>query len=129
VQIIPVVEIESILYHHPAVRAVAIVGMPDPRVGERAVAYMVVKPDASIDLPQVTTFLAEKKVARSYFPERVEILLEMPMTATGKIQKFVLREWARKFASTAAFAVPSEPTMKSRGSRARLPANTESAAS
>ena len=55
------------------------------RVGERAVAYMVVKPDASIDLPQVTAFLAEKKVARSYFPERVEILPEMPMTATGKI--------------------------------------------
>ena len=126
------VEIESILYHHPAVRAVAIVGMPDARLGERVVAYMVVKPDASIDLPQAAFLaenLAEKKVARSYFSERVEILPEMPMTATGKIQKFVLREWARKLASTAAFAVPSEPTTKSRGSRARLPANTESAAS
>ena len=67
-QIIPVVEIESILYHHPAVRAVAIVGMPDPRVGERAVAYMVVKPDASIDLPQVTAFLAEKKAQDHTFP-------------------------------------------------------------
>jgi cyclohexanecarboxylate-CoA ligase len=126
---IPVVEIESILYHHPAVRAVAIVGMPDPRLGERAVAYMVVKPDTSIDLPQVTAFLAENKVARSYFPERVEILPEMPMTATGKIQKFVLREWARKLVSTAAFAFPSEPAMESRGFGARLPGNTESAAS
>ena len=85
---IPVVEIESILYHHPAVRAVAIVGMPDARLGERVVAYMVVKPDASIDLPQAAFLaenLAEKKVARSYFSERVEILPEMPMTATGKI--------------------------------------------
>jgi len=95
---IPVVEIENILYRHPAVRAVAIVGMPDPRLGERAVAYIVVKPDAAIDLSQVTAFLSDHKVARSYFPERVEILPEMPMTATGKIQKFVLREWATKLA-------------------------------
>jgi hypothetical protein len=86
-------------------------------------------PDTSIDLPQVTAFLAENKVARSYFPERVEILPEMPMTATGKIQKFVLREWARKLVSTAAFAFPSEPAMESRGFGARLPGNTESAAS
>ena len=103
--------------------------MPGPRLGERAVAYIMVKPDASIDLLQVTAFLAEKKVARLYFHERVEILPQLPMTATGKIQKFVLREWARKLASTAAFAVPSEPAMKSRVFRARLPANTESAAS
>jgi cyclohexanecarboxylate-CoA ligase len=109
---IPVVEIENILYRHLAVRAVAIVGMPDPRLGERAVAYIVVKPDASIDLSQVSAFLAENKVARSYFPERVEILPEMPMTATGKIQKFVLREWATKLASTAASAVRPEPEIK-----------------
>jgi len=96
---IPVVEIENILYRHPAVRAVAIVGMPDPRLGERAVAYIVLKPDMAIDLRQVAAFLADNKVARSYFPERVEILSEMPMTATGKIQKFVLREWAMKLAA------------------------------
>ena len=96
---IPVVEIENILYRHPAVLAVAIVGMPDPRLGERAVAYIVLKPDVAIDLRQVTALLADNKVARSYFPERVEILSEMPMTATGKIQKFVLREWAMKLAA------------------------------
>ena len=59
--------------------------MPGPRLGERAVAYIMVKPDASIDLLQVTAFLAEKKVARLYFHERVEILPQLPMTATGKI--------------------------------------------
>lgn len=93
---VPVVEIENILYRHPAVQAVAIVGMPDPRLGERAVAYIVVKTNASIDLPQVSAFLAEHKVAQSYFPERVEVIPEMPMTATGKVQKFVLRERAKK---------------------------------
>ncbi|MGA8610854.1 MAG: AMP-binding protein [Xanthobacteraceae bacterium] len=105
---IPVVEIENILYRHPAVRTVAIVGMPDPRLGERAVAYIVVKLDATIDLSQVAVFLADHKVARSYFPERIEILPEMPMTPSGKIQKFVLREWAMKLAHTAAPAGPAE---------------------
>jgi cyclohexanecarboxylate-CoA ligase len=109
---IPVAEIENILYRHPAVRAVAIVGMPDGRLGERAVAYITVKPDAAIDLSQVRAFLAEHKVAPSYFPERVEILPEMPMTATGKIQKFVLREWATKFAATELSAIVAEPTLQ-----------------
>jgi cyclohexanecarboxylate-CoA ligase len=86
--------------------------MPDPRLGERAVAYIVVKPNATIDLSQVTAFLADHKVARSYFPERVEILPEMPMTASGKIQKFVLREWAMNLSRTAAGAVSPKPAAK-----------------
>lgn len=92
---IPVVEIENMLYRHPSIQAVAIVGMPDARLGERACAYVVLKPGRSLSLADVTTFLDTHKVAKSYFPERVEIIPEMPMTATGKIQKFVLRERAR----------------------------------
>ena len=109
---IPVVEIENILYRHPAVQAVAIVAMPDPRLGERAVAYVVVKPGATIGLSQVTAFLADHKVARSYFPEQVEILSEMPMTPSGKVQKFVLREWAMKLACATASPLPPRPATK-----------------
>ncbi len=89
---IPVVEIEGLLYRHPAVQDVAVVGMPDARLGERACAFVVLKAGANLTLRDVTDFLIAEKVAKNYFPERLEVLEQMPRTPSGKIQKFKLRE-------------------------------------
>jgi non-ribosomal peptide synthetase component E (peptide arylation enzyme) len=92
---IPVVEIENVLYRHPAVRQVAIVAMPDARLGERACAFVVPREAASLVFADMQQFLLKSGVGRSYWPERLELVDTLPMTATGKIQKFVLRERAR----------------------------------
>ncbi|PUE36153.1 cyclohexanecarboxylate-CoA ligase [Limnohabitans sp. Hippo3] len=89
---IPVVEIESLLYRHPAVAMAAIVAYPDERLGERACAVVVTKPGQSFDMPTLVDYLKEQKVAIQYIPERLELLDAMPATPSGKIQKFKLRE-------------------------------------
>ena len=90
---IPVVEVEELLYRHPAVQDAAIVAMPDERLGERACAFVTLKPDAKgLTFGEMVAFLAEKNMAKNYFPERLEIIDAMPRTASGKIQKFQLRE-------------------------------------
>jgi cyclohexanecarboxylate-CoA ligase len=92
---VPVFEIEALLYQHPAVAMAAIVGYPDERLGERACAFVVLKPGATLDLATVQAYMAECKVAKQYWPERVEVLPQLPATPSGKIQKFKLREIAR----------------------------------
>jgi cyclohexanecarboxylate-CoA ligase len=89
---IPVVEIEALLYKHPAIAQIAIVAVPDERLGERACAVVVTKPGQSIDLDAMVEFLKSQKVALQYIPERLVVLDEMPATPSGKIQKFKLRE-------------------------------------
>ena len=89
---IPVVEIESLLYRHPAVAMAAIVAYPDERLGERACAVVVTKPGQSFDMSTLVDYLKEQKVAIQYIPERLELLDAMPATPSGKIQKFKLRE-------------------------------------
>jgi cyclohexanecarboxylate-CoA ligase len=92
---IPVVEIEGLMFRHPAVQAVAIVGMPDARLGERACAFVVPKQGHELSFEQMAQFLSEQKVARQYLPERLEIVAELPVTPSGKVQKFKLREIAK----------------------------------
>ncbi len=94
---VPVFEIESLLYKHPAISAAAIVGYPDARLGERGCAFVVLRPSASFDLAAAQAWMAEHKVAREYWPERVEVITAMPITPSGKIQKFALREMAKGF--------------------------------
>ena len=89
---IPVVEIEALLYRHPAIAMAAIVAYPDERLGERACAVVVPKPGQRIDLPQLVAYLKEQKIAVQYIPERLEVRESMPSTPSGKIQKFKLRE-------------------------------------
>ena len=91
---IPVFEIENLLLEHPAVNAVAVVAMPDPRLGERACAYAQLRPGQTLTFEAMASFLRDKQISPSYLPERLELLDEMPMTPSGKIQKFVLRERA-----------------------------------
>lgn len=92
---IPVVEVETALFRHPAVATVAIVGYPDDRLGERACAFVVPKPGQALSFEQMQQFLAENHFSRSYWPERLEIRDALPSTASGKIQKFALRKMLR----------------------------------
>lgn len=89
---IPVVEIETLLYRHPAIELVAIVAYPDERLGERACAVAVLKDGASLEFSEMVDYLKERGVALQYVPERLLIRESMPATPSGKLQKFRLRE-------------------------------------
>lgn len=93
---IPVVEIEALLYRHPAIAMAAIVAYADERLGERACAVVVPKPGQSIDLPSIVEFLKSQKVALQYIPERLIVRDAIPSTPSGKIQKFKLRDMLRE---------------------------------
>lgn len=88
---VPVVEVESLLFAHPGVREVAVVAYPDPRLGERACAFVVTDAE-TLTLGDLTAWLAKAGMAKQYWPERVELVDALPKTASGKIQKHVLRE-------------------------------------
>lgn len=92
---IPVVEVEELLFRHPAIAAAAVVAMPDERLGERACAFVQLRPGATLDFSGLIAYLAEQKMARAYFPERLEIVPELPRTPSGKLQKFLLRDRAK----------------------------------
>jgi hypothetical protein len=83
---IPVVEIENLLYQHPAIAVVAVVGYPDKRLGERVCAFVSLKPGAS---GEPTAYRAPQ-LTKQYFPERLEIVDDLPRTPSGKLQKFKL---------------------------------------
>lgn len=89
---IPVVEIEGLLYRHEGVAAVAIVGQPHERLGETACAFVVPRRPEGFSFDIMIDYLKAQDVARQYLPERLELVTELPMTASGKVQKFVLRE-------------------------------------
>jgi cyclohexanecarboxylate-CoA ligase len=85
-------EVEDHLLTHPAIANVAVVGYPDERLGEKVCAYVTLKDaSATVTLEDISVHLREHKVAVQKFPERLEIIGELPMTATGKVQKHVLR--------------------------------------
>ncbi len=89
---IPVAEIEECLYAHPAIAEVAVVGTPDPRLGERACAVVVLRAGAQLTLGDVQAHLESARMAKQYWPERLELRTQLPRTPSGKIQKFVLRQ-------------------------------------
>jgi cyclohexanecarboxylate-CoA ligase len=86
-------EIEDLLLEHPAVKRVAVVPMPDRTLGERVCAFVVpARSETPPTLPELARFLETKEVSRRKFPERLEIVAEMPATASGKIAKQLLKE-------------------------------------
>lgn len=89
---IPVAEIEDVLFRHPKVSEVAVVGMADPRLGERACACVVLSPGERLTFEELQQLFDESQTAKQYWPERLEVFDEFPKTPAGKIQKFVLRE-------------------------------------
>ena len=98
---IPVVEIENLLYQHPLVADVAIVAMPDPRLGERACAFVVpARREEPLGFAAMQDYLAGAGLSKYYWPERLELLDELPRNAVGKVQKNVLRERAAELAAS-----------------------------
>lgn len=90
---IPVAEIESLLYKHPDIAVVALVSYPDERLGERACAIVKLKDEnKTMSLSDIIDFLKTHNLAVQYIPERLEVWKEIPITPSGKIQKFKLRE-------------------------------------
>jgi acyl-CoA synthetase (AMP-forming)/AMP-acid ligase II len=90
---ISVREIEDLLAEHRSIRAAAVVGMPDVRLGERVCCYVVATdPSSPPSLETLKSYLQERGLAIQKTPERLELVLELPMTATGKIQKHLLRQ-------------------------------------
>lgn len=86
------VEIENILLTHPKVANVAIVGMADPIMGERACAYIVLKPGQMFTFEEMVSYLKSKDIVAYKFPERIEIIDELPVVGDKKIDKKLLRQ-------------------------------------
>jgi len=103
---ISVREVEDLLAAHPGVRNAAVVGMPDERLGERVCCYLVAAdPTSPPTLDGIKAYLQDKGIARQKTPERLEVVTELPTTATGKIQKHLLRQdIARKIGERAGVA-------------------------
>ena len=86
-------EVEDILLQHPKIHDACVVAMPDERLGERSCAYVVLKaPHHSLSLEEVVAFFSRKRVAKYKYPEHIEKKKKLPRTASGKIQKFLLRK-------------------------------------
>jgi cyclohexanecarboxylate-CoA ligase/acyl-CoA synthetase len=80
-------DIETIIATHGGVAQCAIVPMPDQVLGERACCFLVLKPGASVTLDDLRAFLSARDVAKLKWPERIEIVADMPMTPTRKVKK------------------------------------------
>jgi acyl-CoA synthetase (AMP-forming)/AMP-acid ligase II len=85
-------EVEDLLQVHPDILRVAIVRMADARLGEKACAFIVAREGAELTLEAVVAHLRGNGVAAFKWPERLELVGELPMTASGKVQKFVLEQ-------------------------------------
>ena len=84
------IEVEGVLLRHPAVHEVAVVGMPHEKWGEAPFAFVVLKPGATLTEDELREF-ARGRLAGFKVPKGVTVVPELPKTATGKIQKYVLR--------------------------------------
>jgi fatty-acyl-CoA synthase len=84
-------EIEEFLYTHPAVADVQVIGVPDERYGEEVCAWVVLKHGAALDEEELKEF-CRGRIARFKIPRYVRFVDAFPMTVTGKVQKFVMRE-------------------------------------
>src|SRR5205085_11431871 len=85
-------EIEDLLCELPAVRAAAVIGLPDERLGEVACACIVVDDDVALELDDVLTFLRAHDVATYKLPQMLRRVRELPTTPSGKVRKNALRE-------------------------------------
>lgn len=84
-------EIEEFLYQHPSIQDVQVVGVPDPKYGEELMAWVILKEDEQLSVEELRTY-CKGKISHHKIPRYIEFTKEYPMTASGKIQKFKLRE-------------------------------------
>ena len=94
-------EIEDALHRHPAIREAAVIGIPHPRLGETCCAVLLTDGTA-LDVAALGAFLDAQGLARQKHPERVVILPDLPRTASGKVQKYLLRQMVAPAAGGAA---------------------------
>lgn len=88
---ISVTEVEQALLEHPGIADIAIVAMPDPVMVERACAFVVAADGARPTLAELSAYLTGRNMAKQKFPERLELVAELPRTPSGKTQKYLLR--------------------------------------
>ena len=93
---ISAVEIENLIASHPEVAAVAVIGMPDPEMGERVCAYLQPKRGTRIDFEEMISFLKSKKASVLQLPERMEWIDSLPLTQARKVDKRALLEDIKK---------------------------------
>lgn len=89
-------EIEDLLVNHPDINEIAIVGLPDPKTGERACAVIVANGSAHPDVPELRSFLEAKGVAKFKIPERVELWEALPKNDAGKVLKHKIQATLRE---------------------------------
>ena len=88
-------EVEEFLYTHPKVLDVQVVGVPDMRLGEELMAWIMLRPDEDATEDEIRDF-CRGKIAHYKIPRYVKFVSEFPMTVSGKVQKFQMREMAIK---------------------------------
>lgn len=93
-------EVEEVLYMHPAIMLAAVVAKPDPRWQEVPCAFIELKPESNASPDEIIEF-CKTHLARYKVPKEV-IIIEIPKTSTGKLQKFILRAWVQQQAATEA---------------------------
>ena len=107
-------EVELLLLRHPQITGAAAVAMPDPRLGERTCAYIVVQGEP-LTMADIREHFTQLQVAKFKWPERVELLTEIPRTLVGKMDKKLLQaDIAAKLATERAAAGESAPALQSR---------------
>jgi 2,3-dihydroxybenzoate-AMP ligase len=85
-------EVENLILSHPSVMDVACIPVPDPALGERMCACVLLRKNASLSFDQLKNFLLEKEIAKFKIPERLEILPDFPLSTFGKVSKKKLAE-------------------------------------
>ncbi len=85
-------EVENLILQHPAVQNVACVPMPDPAMGEKMCACVVLRPGRTLTLQEIVDFLMEREIAKFKLPERLEVLPDFPVSTFGKVSKKALAE-------------------------------------
>lgn len=85
-------EIENLIFKLPKVKSVSLVAMPDETYGEKACAFVILKPGETLSFDELTDFLLKTNIAKFKLPERLEIANEFPLSPAGKILKRTLRE-------------------------------------
>jgi 2,3-dihydroxybenzoate-AMP ligase len=85
-------EVENLILMHPALVNVACVPMPDPAMGEKMCAFVILKPGRTLTLAELVAFLQTQEIARFKMPERLEIVNDFPISTFGKVSKKALGE-------------------------------------